>query len=193
MPRHLLVAPLFLLSGACLMFKHPLCDPATTKPDEALLGVWEMADDKGRPASRVTVSVVDRGEAARPRKVMRAVEVRLDEGGKETKTDRFVFFTCELAGHKFAHLHDEKAPMGYEVLRYRVDGKKLTIWIAQTKSASDDLKKHKLATSFHGGTFGRTRVDATTAELRKALTKEMAERWWSEGEWATYTRAGRGR
>jgi hypothetical protein len=191
MPRHLLVAPLFLLSGACVTFVHPLCDPATATPDEALIGTWEIRGEKGWKRT-MTITVEDMGRDAKPRKLMRAVKVDTDGKGKKEEIENCQFFTCELAGHRFAHI--EARGGGYWVLRYRVDGKRLTIWDTERAEVLSDLEDLKLAhtnprgNSFGGGA-GPLIARATTAELRTALTKKMAERWWAKRWEEAYTKA----
>jgi hypothetical protein len=190
MPRYLLVAPLFLLCGACVTFEHPLCDPATATPDEALVGTWEIRGEKGWKRT-MTITVEDMGKDAKPRKMMRAVKVDTDGKGKIEEIENCQFFTCDLAGHRFAHIESRWG--GYWVQRYRVDGKRLTIWDNERAEVLSDLEDLKLphtnpkGNSFGGGA-GPLAVKATTAALRKTLTKKMAEQWWAKKRWETYTK-----
>src|SRR5206468_957627 len=122
--------------------------------------------------------------------LLRALQVELDADGKEMKEEPFLFFTCDLAGHRFAHLKpgDGREAKDYVILRFRLDGKRLTLWSAERDAALADLKKLRIPHADHAtGAHKFIEMQATTAQLRKSLTKELAEKWWP-GKGATYAK-----
>jgi hypothetical protein len=138
-----------ILTG-CDDSKNPLSDPQTSKPDERLVGVWQLPDKGGATYYHI-------GHAGKPlpEGVMRVAFVR-HEKGKIESPGEFLMFPTVLGEKTYLNVTDLKGQRGkrseeqvlkagnsYYLFRYQVDGDKLAVWVtnaAAKKRAIDDGK-----------------------------------------------------
>lgn len=143
-----------LLPMGCDDSKVPLSDPAASKPDARLAGVWRFRDPK--EPGEVTYYHVGRADEKLPEGVMRVVAVGHDRGNVSPAENLLVFPTV-LEGKTYLNVTDgsEKALKvlrekgwtamdKYFILRYEVDGDKLTCWIMDPDAKEKAIKAGKI-------------------------------------------------
>ena len=136
----LLGVVLCLTASGCDDSKNPLSDAKTARPDERLVGVWRGGDEY--------YHVGHAGEKF-PNNVLRIVVVNR-RAGKFDPPEEYLTFPTAIGGKTYLNVirdGDEKLVKGldekgwkavdvdsYTLLRYQVDGDKLTVWISSTKT-----------------------------------------------------------
>jgi hypothetical protein len=154
-----------LLAG-CPESIHPLGDPAKAAPDPALFGVWHGTFDGDE--IYLHVGPADRG-------MTQAVMVEHREKDGAIKLERYVAFPTQLGKLAMLNVRRVDEPdtdRGYNLFRYQVDKKKLTLWMTAYAAAHDDIKAGKLAGKASDKPYGETLITASSEELAKYLLLE---------------------
>ena len=139
--------------------------------------------------SRTFRRYVARGKL--PPVMMRGTISTIEPGKKAMRGDTALFFVSDVNGMRFANLviSEKGAGMQYGLLRYKVDGKRLHLWGADSDLALRDLRK--LGASVverKARLYTEAGLAATTDVLRKHFTKENVKRWFLDMKRSTYTR-----
>jgi hypothetical protein len=169
MLRHWLVATCLLLT-ACPESIHPLSDPAAAAHDPALFGVWHGTFDGDEVY--LHIGPAEHG-------MTHAVLVEHRAKGGAPKVERYAAFPTQLG--KLAMLNvrridEPDTDRNYSLMKYRVDRKKLTLWMTSFAAVRDDIRAGKLAGKATEGQFGDTRITASSEALAKYLRESDEQR-----------------
>jgi len=150
----LVVLPLLLLT-ACDDTKTPLSDPAQSKCDASLFGLWREKNNDG------DVHYYHVGPAGEPLPagVMRFVLVKQSDGTLPAP-EEYLGFASVVSGQRYLNVVNDddgqltrrikekgwqpEAVGGYTLLRYRVEGDKLTVWLVDEAAKEKAIKQGKL-------------------------------------------------
>lgn len=158
------------LLGGCPESIHPISDAARAEPDAALYGVW-----RGRFDGDTLYLHVGPGE----RGMTRAVTVEHKQKDGALKVEHYVAFPSQVG--KLAMLNvkavdDPERDHGYALFRYRLEGKKLTLWLTSYAAVREDIKSGKLAGRVEDRPYGDTVITASGEELAKYLAEADLKR-----------------
>jgi hypothetical protein len=144
-----------LLAGAmpsCVALEHPPIDPSQAKTDERLFGVWKALPDE--MDGGYCYLFVGRPQAKAPSGMMEAITISNDR--RETiKRDATAFFQVPLGQANYAVMVEEDMEEGqqrkkprrspqYSLLKYAVEGDRLTVWAMDGNAVEDAVKRGKL-------------------------------------------------
>ena len=163
MIRTLLTIATSALLCSCLISVNPLSSPAEASPDERLFGVWVLQDEDDGGA----YLHVGRGEQGMTEALM--IEHRQDG---TYKTFRYRAFPTKLGEQTFLNVvspDDHKDRKGYDIVRYQVDGKRLSIALMTEAVVKADIAAGKLKGKVEKGEFGDVTITASNEELRAYL------------------------
>lgn len=130
-----LLSLLPLLSG-CYEFDKPLGPPEKGAIDRALLGGWRCEAEQKEPADK------DKKEESMLRFLpFDATQYVVQVEGKEdgvTKWMQYRLYSSRVGTHVLLNAQEVKLePPNWSLLRYRVEGPRLTIWIIDDKTVGD--------------------------------------------------------
>ena len=146
---------ILLLAGAmpsCVALEHPPIDPKQAKPDERLFGAWKAVPDE--TDGRYWNVFVGRPQGTVLSGMMEAVSISNDR--RETiKRDAMAFFQVPLGRANYAVMVEEDLGEGqqtkkprrspqYSLLKYAVDGDRLTVWTTDDNALEDAVNRGKL-------------------------------------------------
>jgi hypothetical protein len=148
-PRLLLALTASLFLTGCVDSKNPLSDPAASKPDAWLIGVWRSEGENGD----ITYCHIGRAGENLPDSLMWAVRVTHKDGKVLPRQESLIFPTVlgnktylnvvAVSAKKLKRLDEEgwkRQTLGtYLLLRYQVQGDKLLVWLID-----DDAKKRAI-------------------------------------------------
>jgi hypothetical protein len=144
--------------GLCLFLtgcddsKNPLSDPTTSEPDKRLDGVWQLPHKSG-----MTYYHVGHWEKKFPEGLMRVAQV-LHEKRMVLPPNEFLMFPTVVADKTYLNVINSKALRelsnanrwnaeavdSYCVLRYQVEGDKLTIWYMDGAAKKRAIEQGKI-------------------------------------------------
>ena len=147
-----------LLCG-CLVSLHPLSSRAEAAPDEQLFGVW-YAHDEGED---LTYLHVGRGKKGMTEAML------VEHGGDGTyKISRYTAFPTRFEGMTLLNVispEDHKDTKGYDIMRYHIDGNRLSLALMSEDAVKQAIKDGKLKGKVEPGTYGDTTITASGKEL----------------------------
>jgi hypothetical protein len=143
----------------CLVSLQPLSSAAQATVDEQLLGVWRAHD----PGEDLVYLHIGRGDKRMTEATM--VEHR-DDG--TYKAFRYTAFPTKAEGMTLLNVmspEDHKDTKGYDIVRYQIDGKTLSIALLSEDAVKQAITGGKLKGRIESGTLGDTTITASGPEL----------------------------
>ena len=153
-----------LLCSACeAVFLNPLSDSRDAKPDERLLGKWVSTDEHEAGA----YIQFDAGA----NRELNVSASGIDEG----QNPGFTMFTTKTGKHTYMNLNptDKDRGRGYLIVRYAVEGDRLTVWILDSDKLAAAIKRGELKGN-PGEGYGKTTVSDTPAKVAAFLESSSA-------------------
>lgn len=143
-----------VLAAGCEDSTNPLSEPAASKADKQLIGVWRHKDDEGTTYYHVGTLG---GNA--PDSVLRVVTVVLDKNGELEEPDQAIAFPTTIAGVNYLNVASAKPEQlaqirekgwqaglldSYFILKYRVEDGALLAWHIDYDAKKEAIEAGKI-------------------------------------------------
>ncbi len=143
-----------LLLSSCVQSKSPLSDPDKAKSDERLIGAWSLSE-KGPNGPQYTLFFIGKsGHRGAPSGIMKMVQIDIDRENNVKTKEPLYFFTTSVGNRSYANLFegavfdrakfppwDKRNIQEYVLIKYEVEGDKLTVWLGNPKAAEAAVRK----------------------------------------------------